>query len=881
MELNVPVILRETAGIPRLQEPVTVGIPIPKGMLAENGRLSLIDNDQSIIPLQSTPLAQWPDGSIKWLLLDFQARIEAGQTKELSLNSVVDLPSLHGDIVSIDEAENKLIVDTGPTTFHIPTDTFKPFSQVLIGKAECLAGQCSITALIDSNGRESDTVISAWEWEMRGPIRSTVKITGNFLNSEREELLAFIARLSFFAGISTCKIDFTLWNPKAAVHSGGLWDLGDAGSFYFQDLSIQLFPRFERSPEIEWKETADASVESIRASNLLIYQDSSGGENWQSRNHVNRNNEVKTSFRGFKITSAGKEINYGLRAEPNINVSDGKIKISAVIQHFWQNFPKALEVAEEIFSIRFFPRYYNDDFELQGGERKTHTCFLDFKKINDLNDLSSWVHHSLEARSTPEWYSQTKAVPYLVPENKLSENQLFPLIKPAVEGKNTFFDRREIIDEYGWRNFGDWYADHEAIGHKGPLPLVAHYNNQYDGIFGTLCQYLKTGDSLWFILGNQLCLHVRDIDIYHTGEDRPEFNKGLFWHTEHYLDAKSSTHRCFSKKHAAFRNLTCYGGGPAISHNYASGCLLHYYLSGDTASKEAVLDLAEFCQKMIASQTTLTHFIVEGIRKAKKKIRKAIKGQTLVDLDKVYNMNGPGRGAGNALSTLLTSYELSKDEQLLHLAEEVIRLCVHPTDNIKAMDMLDIENRWMYTVFLQALVKYIDITSDDEVGDLHAYARNSLLHYARWMSENEYLYLEYPQKLEYPNETWAAQEIRKSNVFFAAAKYSNDEMEKKLFMEKGEYFYQGCLKQLNTYETRELTRPITILLQNSLIPAFFHKNGEKITNPFAVRANEYKQCAWETVRSRKIIRQLFHILNTSSVKREISYISSRIRKKPF
>jgi hypothetical protein len=39
--------------------------------------------------------------------------------------------------------------------------------------------------------------------------------------------------------------------------------------------------------------------------NLLIYQDSSGGENWQSLNHVNRDNEVKTSFRGYKLLEGG------------------------------------------------------------------------------------------------------------------------------------------------------------------------------------------------------------------------------------------------------------------------------------------------------------------------------------------------------------------------------------------------------------------------------------------------------------------------------------------------------------------------------------------------------------------------------------------------
>ena len=47
----------------------------------------------------------------------------------------------------------------------------------------------------------------------------------------------------------------------------------------------------------------------------------------------------------------------------------------------------------------------------------------------------------------------------------------------------SILNRREIIDEYGWRNFGEIYADHEAVYHQGRGPFVSHYNNQYDLIF--------------------------------------------------------------------------------------------------------------------------------------------------------------------------------------------------------------------------------------------------------------------------------------------------------------------------------------------------------------------------------------------------------------
>ncbi len=55
---------------------------------------------------------------------------------------------------------------------------------------------------------------------------------------------------------------------------------------------------------------------------------------------------------------------------------------------------------------------------------------------------------------------------------------------------------------------------------------------------------------------------------------------------------------------------------------------------------------------------------------------------------------------------------------------------------------------------------------------MYAYARASLLHYARWMAEHEYPYLEKPEILEYPTETWAAQDMRKSEIFDYAARHT-------------------------------------------------------------------------------------------------------------
>ena len=57
---------------------------------------------------------------------------------------------------------------------------------------------------------------------------------------------------------------------------------------------------------------------------------------------------------------------------------------------------------------------------------------------------------------------------------------------------------------------------------------------------------------------------------------------------------------------------------------------------------------------------------------------------------------------------------------------------------------------------------------------MYAYARAALLHYAGWMLEHEVPYFDRPEKLEYPTETWAAQEFRKANVLRLAAAHADE-----------------------------------------------------------------------------------------------------------
>jgi hypothetical protein len=121
---------------------------------------------------------------------------------------------------------------------------------------------------------------------------------------------------------------------------------------------------------------------------------------------------------------------------------------------------------------------------------------------------------------------------------------------------------------------------------------------------------------------------------------------------------------------------------------------------------------------------------------------------------------------------------------------------------------------------------------------MYAYGRAALLHYARWMAEHEYPYLEKPEILEYPTETWVAQDMRKSEVFKFAAKHATGE-ERMRFLERSEFFFRYVTTTLMGMKTRTLARPVVIMLSNGFMHAYFQKHPDETAPPPRVTPTDF------------------------------------------
>lgn len=330
-----------------------------------------------------------------------------------------------------------------------------------------------------------------------------------------------------FPSANAVRVQLTITNPNAAGRPGGNWDLGNEGSSFLRGLQVTIpaAPPFRISSE--------RGMPFEEAHTVELYQASSGGENWQSESHMDKAHKVLPPFCGYRLN--GKT---GLRATPVVMAGD----IGIAMPTFWENFPIGVKVKDDRqrqtgdpvagITLQLLDEgLTGQSVEIQGGESKTHTFTVAFGESGITDQPLVWARSPLQVSCAPEWYARCEALPHLTPRSTDPHALYLKLVDQAIEGSDTFSHKREKIDEYGWRNFGDIYGDHEAVRHSGPTPMVSHYNNQYDCVGGFAAQFFRSGDPRWFSQMIECADHTADIDIYHTTGDKAAYNGGLFWHT--------------------------------------------------------------------------------------------------------------------------------------------------------------------------------------------------------------------------------------------------------------------------------------------------------------------------------------------------------------
>jgi hypothetical protein len=204
-------------------------------------------------------------------------------------------------------------------------------------------------------------------------------------------------------------------------------------------------------------------------------------------------------------------------------------------------------------------------------------------------------------------------------------------------------------------------------------------------------------------------------------------------------------------------------------------------------------------------------------------VDKGHSGKASSTRDPTYH--GPGRGCGNSINALLDAWLLTRRRLYLDKAEELIRRSIHPADDVARHGLLNVEDRWSYTVFLTILARYLHVKSEaGELDFMYAYGRESLLLYAGWMQHHEVAYFDRPEQLEYPTETWAAQEMRKGNVLRLGAAHADEPLRSDL-LRRAEELVERAASDLLRFPSRTATRPVALLMTEGVRDAYVRQNG--------------------------------------------------------
>jgi hypothetical protein len=260
------------------------------------------------------------------------------------------------------------------------------------------------------------------------------------------------------------------------------------------------------------------------------------------------------------------------------------------------------------------------------------------------------------------------------------------------------------------------------------------------------------------------------------------------------------------------------GGGPSAEHNYTTGLMLHYFLTGSDRSREAVIQLARWVTEMDDGAKSRFWWIERG-------------DTGLASSTFSPDYHGPGRGAGNSINALLDAHRLTGESRYLTKADQLVARCIHPADDPEALKLLDVESRWSYTVFLQVLGKYLEYRFEKGLIDSsYHYARAALCRYADWMADREEPYLNHPERLEFPTETWPAQDLRKAAVFEFAACHEPSSDKRELFLRRADEFVNYAISKLQAMPTRSLTRPVVLLLAYGFQRPMVHEIKPVVTS---------------------------------------------------
>lgn len=193
----------------------TWGTPWPQGEVDAASEFTLESESGTSLPVQSWPLAYWPDGSLKWTG-------HAIAPVELNVGALTLTPgeaARSEQSLRIVENNRSIRVDTGVIQAVIAKSGDRPIQSITRGNRQTLNDGRLV--ILSQNQPEPDvgqplTVksftgqLDRVTLEQEGPVRAVVKLEGKHVGEDGRAWIPFVVRLYFYAGDDSVRMVHTM-----------------------------------------------------------------------------------------------------------------------------------------------------------------------------------------------------------------------------------------------------------------------------------------------------------------------------------------------------------------------------------------------------------------------------------------------------------------------------------------------------------------------------------------------------------------------------------------------------------------------------------------------------------------------------------------------
>ena len=536
------------AGPAPLGAPVETSVPFGRGKLRDISKWGVYTPEGKEVLSQMRAGMKWPDGSVRWLSVVFEAEAGPGDYV-LREGEGVSGPEL------VREANGQVVMGSGEVEIRLARQGGGWLEGISApggdGKMVAVVQGGSDLVLTRHDGRKFRAMLEGEsrevEIEERGPVRASVRVEGKCRGEDGEGLFDYIARWRVYRGRGEVYLTLTWINGT------------EKRSEQVRDIRLKFPYEFEPERLVFGCETGVFDGPFLKDWPVYLLQED---YNWYWAKKHNPDGRIQN------LSSGGCN---GERCPGWLYVESKERCLGVWVKNFWEEYPNEIELRDGELRVGLWPERgmkhllskpvlpANPDGEQRYVKTKytpvlphPYVAFVDEEKesLDAVQGLAKtqemvlgvwggkgegsrfekkWWGKSLEpvrGHLDPQYVAASGALGLLWP----CDRKRFPVIEEMFDQSYDLLKRHvSLLKSYGKFDYGDWKYFTAATdylctpgtkwGRLGEMPREGYWqNNEGEQMFGILLYYFRTGNAEVWEFVQAVARHRMDVDIKHHAD---------------------------------------------------------------------------------------------------------------------------------------------------------------------------------------------------------------------------------------------------------------------------------------------------------------------------------------------------------------------------